>query len=167
MNQYDRTFPNFYTNEDCRRMIPVLKGKQKPYIIILFVFLACFVTFVVLTMVLGLDEADKEMWSGTSWKPEKYKADYTGTIICGILAGLFLIAEIISFIYIRKYGIQIASLESQIRINNQYATFLDLGYEKKEAYRLTLEWIDRQQQMLALNNIATANAALGMYIMIK
>ena len=46
-----------------------------------------------------------------------------------------------------------------IGVNKQYATFIMQGYDLKEAYRLTLEWADRQAHNDAISHAATSVSA--------
>ena len=61
-----------------------------------------------------------------------------------------------------KYGKSISGLTSSIKINSQYSAFINQGYDKKEAYKLTLEWLDRQANIAALNSVASASAMIAL-----
>lgn len=89
-------------------------------------------------------ESSSGHFDNTSHYVYDYKADYTGTIICAVLCGVSIIIGIINLVLSSKYGKSISGLTSSIKINSQYSAFINQGYDKKEAYKLTLEWLDRQ-----------------------
>ncbi len=53
------------------------------------------------------------------------------------------------------------ALNYTVNINSQYSAFIEQGFEKKEAYRLTIEWIDRQNRINRKEN-AKVYATYGM-----
>lgn len=61
-----------------------------------------------------------------------------------------------------KYAKKFNYLTNLIKINSQYSAFINQGYDRKEAYKLTLEWIDRQAKISALNDVAFAGAMIAM-----
>lgn len=87
-----------------------------------------------------------------------------GAIVFLILVFICLIALIIEIIPIIKQRNKIRLLNINIQANAQYATFIKLGGTPKEAYKLVLEWLDRQE----LNNsILQAGAAVSASVIIS
>lgn len=163
MAQEEYTFPNLIPSSECKELLSVINAKIKPHKIIFWIAFGAFMIFMILTMVLAFTEFDKEMWAGTSMSSiEEYKADYTGTIICAVLCGISIIVGIVNIALSSKYSKNKSCLTGSIKINSQYSAFINQGYDKKEAYKLTLEWLDRQANVAALNNIASASAMIAM-----
>lgn len=77
-----------------------------------------------------------------------------------LLIPLFIVSIIFSVLLAKKSQ-QEQSLKSIININQQYTTFLQQGFDKKDSYRLTLEWIDRQKQIKAIREALNNAAAVG------
>ena len=165
-SQEDYTFPNLIPSSECKELLQIIKAKIKPHKIIFWVAFGTFMLFMILTTVLSLTQFSAESSSGhfdnTSHYVYDYKADYTGTIICAVLCGVSIIIGIINLVLSSKYGKSISGLTSSIKINSQYSAFINQGYDKKEAYKLTLEWIDRQANIAALNSVASASAMIAL-----
>ncbi len=163
ISQEEYTFPNLLSSSECRNYLLVFKAKIKPHKIIFWMTFAAFMIFMLMTMAFGLTESAVEFEGGTWNKTlEKYvyeKADYTGTIISAVLLVISIIVGIVNLVLSSKYSKNINYLTGSIKINAQYSTFINQGFEKKEAYKLTLEWLDRQFNM---NSVAATNALIAM-----
>lgn len=164
--QEEYTFPNLIPSAECKELLQVVYAKVKPHKIIFWIEFGSFMLFMILTMILSLTQFSAKSSSGhfdnASHYVYSYKADYTGTIICAVLCGISIIVGIVNLALSSKYSKNISVLTGSIKINAQYSAFINQGYEKKEAYKLTLEWIDRQSNTAALNSIASTNALITM-----
>ena len=144
-------FPNFPPNTHCRKRLKEEQSHIKPHRIAFYILLAAFMVFFILTMALFLAESIST--------PLGENGNYTGAIICSIFCGLTVIIGIVNLVYSKKYEKQIIALTTAISINEQYAAFIEQGYEEKEAYKLTLEWIDRKEMKQAVRQAGTAVAS--------
>lgn len=164
--QGEYTFPNLIPSSECKSMLQVLRKKLKPHKIIFWVAWGAFMLFMILTMFFWHNATSVEFeigtWDETLGEYVHEKADYTSTITCAILCCISIIVGVVNLILSSKYSKSISALTGSIKINSQYSTFINQGYEKKEAYKLTLEWLDRQSNSAALNNIAATNALIAM-----
>lgn len=166
VSQSEYTFPNLIPTLECNNMLWALYKKLKPHRIIFWVTFGMFIAFMILTGVLGCIAFSVEFqigtWDETLGEYVHEKADYTGIIICAILCFISIIVGVVNLIRSLKYSKNISALKEAIKINSQYSAFINQGYEKKEAYKLTLEWIDRQSNIAALNSVASTNALIAM-----
>ena len=164
--QEEYTFPILIPSSECKELVQVVNAKIKPHKIIFWIAFGAFMLFMILTMVLALTQFSAESLSGhfdnNSHYVYDYKADYTGTIICAVLCGISIIVGIVIIVLSSKYGKNKSCLTGSIKINSQYSAFINQGYDKKEAYKLTLEWLDRQANIVALNSISSASAMIAM-----
>lgn len=164
--QEEYTFPNLIPSLECKELLQVLKAKIKPHKIVFWLAFGAFMLFMILTMVLSLTQFSAESSSGhfdnASHYVYDYKADYTGTIICAVLCAISIIVGIVNLALSAKYSKNLNCLTGSIKINTQYSAFINQGYDKKEAYKLTLEWLDRQANIAALNSVATSSAMIAM-----
>lgn len=164
--QEEYTFPKLIPSSECKELLKVVNAKIKPHKIIFWIAFGGFILFMILTTVLSLIQFSAESSSGhfdsSSHYVYDYAADYTGTIICAVLCGITIIVGIVNLALSSKYGKNKSYLTSSMKINFQYSAFINQGYDKKEAYKLTLEWLDRQANIAAINSIASASAMIAM-----
>lgn len=163
--QEEYTFPNLTPSSKCKELLQAVKLKLKPHKIVFWLTFGAFMLFMILTMVLAVTQSSAEFSSGHFDNNSNYvyahKADYTGTIICAVLCGVSIIVGIVNLALSAKYSKFVDCLTSSITINSQYSAFINQGYDKKEAYKLTLERLDRQANIAAINS-ASASAMIAM-----
>lgn len=154
--QGEYTFPDLISSSECKELWQMIKQEEKPYKIKYKCSLAACVIFGGLgyiLLLLGLTD----IIGG-------------GAIICGAICCVLCIAAIIFCVpkgkMCKKYDGELNYLNYCINTNSQYSAFINQGYEKKEAYKLTLEWLDRQANISAMNSaansIASTNALIAM-----
>lgn len=161
-SQEEFSFPNLPPLSVCRENIGIIKSKAFPYKIVCYATLIMSVLFGILAFVLWFKELlNTDTYDVELGKWITYQPDYSNAIMCGILFIITAIPCIVSLIFVTKYTKQINFYKRSIKINNQYLNFIYQGYDKKEAYRLTLEWLDRQDQTQALNNVANATSSVA------
>lgn len=140
-------FPSLPSTTECRRVkaeiAPILKRHKH----IMWITSGSFVLFLILAEVL--------FFTGLS----AGNSNYIGAIIFGIFCVLSIVLGIINLVHANKYSKLDMYLNSALQINEQYAAFIEQGYEEKEAYKLTLEWIDRKEMKQAISQAGTAVAS--------
>lgn len=166
VRQGEYTFPGLLSTDDCHAEIQEIKRRIRPHRIALWILLILYVIFMILTVVLAVtavsSEFDIGIWDAELGKYVHEKADYTGTIICAVLCGLTIVAGIANLILVNRSvrGLhKEKDLKFMIEVNKQYSAFIMLGYDLKEAYRLTLEWADRQAYTDAIGHAAATVSA--------
>ena len=166
ISQQEYTFPNLTPSLECKELLKILNNKLRLHRIIFLVMLTAFLFFMILTIILAVTASSVEFqlgaWDETLGQYVHEKADYTGTIVCAVLCGCTIVVGILNLAFAVKYNKPINYLNFSIKINFQYSAFINQGYDKKEAYKLTLEWLDRQSNLDALNSISTTNALMAM-----
>ncbi len=149
------TFPDSYPTSQCIEQISKLKKSMRPYLAATIAFLAAFAAMLVVAAVLFVEGFSSSGAGG-----------YGGAIACAVLAFVSLAGCILCGVRYNKYRGRAAGFNACIKINRQYTAFIEAGYDKKEAYRLTLEWIDRQGQIAAVSSageqVAASVAMTGM-----
>ena len=164
------TFPDSYPTSQCIEQISKLKKSMRPYLAATIAFLAAFAAMLVIAAVLFGKESTAYIESGhfnaDGDYVYSYRKDYAGAIACAVLAFVSLVGCILCGVRYNKYRGRAAGFNACIKINRQYTAFIEAGYDKKEAYRLTLEWIDRQGQIAAVSSageqVAASVAMTGM-----
>ncbi len=140
-------FPSLPSTTECRRVkaeiAPILKRHKH----IMWITSGFFVLFFILAEVL--------FFTGLS----AGNANYIGAIIFGIFCVLSIVLGIINLVHANKYSRLDLYLNNALQINEQYAAFIEQGYEEKEAYKLTLEWIDRKEIKRAIGQAGATVAS--------
>ena len=145
---FPKLMPNDYYVEYMRKMKKALKPYVRGIIVLIFLFIglamACMITGINASAPLG-------------------REDYTATIACGTLAAIDL--AILAFVvWVRpRFDLSVRDCRMRILVNNRYADYIDMGFSTKEAYQLTLQWIDSQEAQAAMRNAEASMA--GMLIM--
>ena len=120
------TFPHLPSTIECRKVkseiAPILKRHKH----IMWITSGFFVLFLILAEVL--------FFTGLS----AGNSNYIGAIIFCIFCVLSIVLGIINLVHANKYSKLDMYLNSALQINEQYAAFIEQGYEEKEAYKLTL-----------------------------
>lgn len=158
------TFPELIPTKKCISVLHELNDKTKSFLIIFYAILALCLILFILTLISFFSNITSSglQWDETIKDFVEIKADYTFSIIFLIFFLCSLIGLIINIFTLSKYRNQINYLKASIKINKQYSAFINQGYDKKDAYKLTLEWIDRQTNNAVLNNIAMSNTLIAM-----
>jgi hypothetical protein len=141
--QEEYIFPNLESNSDYENEIELIKIKSFPYKFLLILFIVLWISFIILAM----------YYDG-------YQSKKTGMILGGV-SFVFMFAYIIDIYYVTKIKKETKNIEFKIAVNNQYTDYILEGYTKKEAYKLTVEWIDRQAAISAANEAAAAALCMG------
>lgn len=148
ISQEDYTFPNLIPSSKCKELLHIVNAKINSPKFFCWLALGTFMLFMILTIIFWILSITNSAY-------------LTSTIICAVLCVISIIAGIISFVFWEKYDKDKICLTKCIKINTQYSTFINQGYDKKEAYKLTLEWIDRQANLDALNDVASISAIIA------
>ena len=142
------TFPGLLSNSECNNKMQEIKRIIHPHKIAFWIFFGLFMIFMLLTWVMLVVEIGTE--------------DFTLTIVYAVSCAVSIIGGIVNVV-IANHSVRgippRKTLEFMIQTNNQYAAFITQGYESKEAYKLTVEWIDRQNMNGAIKSGAAAISA--------
>lgn len=145
------TFPHLPSTIECRKVkseiAPILKRHKH----IMWITFGSFFLFFILAEVLLF----------ISLSARNY--NFTGAIIFGIFCVISIILGIINVVKSNKYSKLDQYINNALQINEQYASFIEQGYEQKEAYKLTLEWIDRKELKRAVGQ-AGATVASSVFL---
>lgn len=164
--QEEYTFPHMLPSEVCRKKIKEIDMIIKPRKIVFWIALAAYILFMTLTTTFAIIESKPQFglgtWDETLEQFVRKEPNYTGTIICAVLLGCTIIAGIINLVIASRQSKGYNTYKYTIEVNSQYSDFINQGYEKKEAYKLTLEWLDRQANSAAVRSVATTNAMIAM-----
>ena len=165
LNSKEYTFPDLPSTADCKDNLSFLNKKVKPHKII---FWSCF-ALVLIFFILSVSFFCKESLSMTEsgYIDENfhyeyaYEPDYTVPIIFSALFLISFITGIVNIALSSKYNKYINYFKNCIIINEQYSGFIKQGYDKKDAYRLTIEWMDRRAGIKANNDIALMGGVIA------
>lgn len=143
--QEEHTFPGLMSSSECSNLIKHLSAESEPYksgyISTLIISVILWITALCLFFLVSIKTSV-----------------YTFPVIFAATAIFFLIVAISNKSKYEERNKRIISLDYTIQINTQFENFIYVGFELKEAYKLTIEWIDRRKKLQALYNIAAENA---------
>lgn len=158
LNSNEYTFPDLPSTADCKDNLSFLSRKLKPHKIIFWTCFALVLIFFILSVSFFCKESLAEIESGyvdENFNYEyAYKPDYTVPIIFSALFLISFVTGIVNIALSSKYNKYFNYFNSCIVINEQYSGFIKQGYDKKDAYRLTIEWLDRRASIKANKDIA-------------
>lgn len=144
----EHTFPGILSSSECNNKMLEIKKIIHSHKIAFWIFFGLFMIFMILTWVMFIVEIATE--------------DHTLTIVYAVLCGVSIIGGIVNIVIANLSVRGIPSkktLEFMINTNNQYVAFMAQGYDSKEAYKLTVEWIDRQNMNAEISRGARAISA--------
>ena len=141
------TFPHLPSTIECRKVkseiAPILKRHKH----IMWITFGLFFLFLILAEVLFIISLSAR------------NSNFTGAIIFGIFCVISIILGIINVVKSNKYSKLDQYINNALQINEQYASFIEQKKKKKEAYKLTLEWIDRKELKRAVGQAGTTVAS--------
>ena len=145
------TFPKLLPNNYYLDYMRKMKQTLKPYIRAIIFMIFVFIGLAMATMITGIN-ASAPFGSN----------DYTATIACGTLAGVDL--AVLSFVaWVRpRFDLSVRDCRMRILVNNRYADYIDMGFSTKEAYQMTLQWMDSLEAQAAMRNAQASMAGMLM-----
>ncbi len=157
------TFPDLFPTSQCVKEIDKLKNTIYLYSVGKVLLAITYIVFMVGAILL---------FAYTTMSVDV--KNYTWTIICAVLFFVSFIGWIFCNTRYNKFKGKVAGYYACIKVNRQYMAFINAGYDKKEAYKLTLEWLDRQGLIGAIRAVTslrqdatTSVAMMGMMNMHK
>ncbi len=167
MKVANKTFPGLKSNNDCLKIIDCenqRKTETLPSLILTVILNIIFLIGTVISFGMEFGKmADIGYYDETLQKWQSATPEYNWG-----LPIFFLICTIVLFVImlkvLNKYNEcskMIDSANYTIKINNQYQDFIFQGYESKEAYKLTIEWIDRQNYISSIDSLEASVCAMG------
>lgn len=143
------TFPNLTPTSKCKHLLDAIDKKFRPHKIIFWVCFGLFMAFMLPIWLLWLLLQNK----------------IPAIIVTVLLVGT-IITGIVNLAIGNRYNKSYRNLKDCIEINTRYSSYIKQGFSKKEAYLLTMQWLDGQATA-ALNNISAMTALSAMSHLIK
>lgn len=146
------TYPGYIPSQECREMLSYLNKKIKPYKIVFWCCFAEFLLFMILALIFFVTETMSETDALIS--NAENEPNYAAAIVFAVLSVVSVIAAIVDVVISSKYGKIVKYLKKCMMINERFSQIIISGYDEKEAYMLTTEWLERQALNQTLKDIA-------------